>query len=326
MVTVDGVRTGREPGGGRTGDQRRRPGARRDALARRPAPGPRRPGVRRRVGGRRRRQRLHRRERGGRPRVGRAVTTASAGSTPPASARTGRGPQHRRARRPAATCSPSATPTTSSGRDGSPALASALEARRRGGRRLRLLVAQRSAGRRRLGRPRPDSSASSPPASGPTSRCGASAFEEVGGFAEELPIGEDIDLCWRLQLRGFRFAVASDAVVAKRDHPGPAGSSATGSPTGGAGRSSTGATGRTAPDPIWSGRPGRGSGWSSTLPCSAARAGSRTSGLHAAGVRIGRLARLGQRSGCSSPDAARPGFLPAPPLRAGQSTFQSAPT
>ncbi len=46
------------------------------------------------------------------------------------------------------------------------------------------------------------------------------AFEEAGGFAEELLIGEDIDLCWRLQLRGFRFAVASDAVVAKRDQPG----------------------------------------------------------------------------------------------------------
>jgi len=33
-------------------------------------------------------------------------------------------------------------------------------------------------------------------------------------------VGEDIDLCWRLQLRGLRFAVATDAVVAKRDHPG----------------------------------------------------------------------------------------------------------
>jgi glycosyltransferase involved in cell wall biosynthesis len=49
------------------------------------------------------------------------------------------------------------------------------------------------------------------------------AFEAVGGFAEELSIGEDIDLCWRLQLRGFRFEVASDAVVAKREHPGFAG-------------------------------------------------------------------------------------------------------
>ena len=48
-----------------------------------------------------------------------------------------------------------------------------------------------------------------------------SPFEEVGGFAEELRIGEDVDLCWRLQLRGYRFAVADDAVVAKRDLPDP---------------------------------------------------------------------------------------------------------
>ncbi len=49
------------------------------------------------------------------------------------------------------------------------------------------------------------------------------AFEEAGGFAEELRIGEDIDLSWRLQLRGHRFAIAPDAVVAKRDHPDPGG-------------------------------------------------------------------------------------------------------
>jgi glycosyltransferase involved in cell wall biosynthesis len=49
-----------------------------------------------------------------------------------------------------------------------------------------------------------------------------SAFEKAGGFAEELRIGEDVDLCWRLQLRGYRFALADEAVVAKRDHPGAA--------------------------------------------------------------------------------------------------------
>ena len=43
------------------------------------------------------------------------------------------------------------------------------------------------------------------------------AFEEVCGFAEELPLGDDIDLCWRLQLQGFRFAHAPDAIVAKRE-------------------------------------------------------------------------------------------------------------
>jgi GT2 family glycosyltransferase len=43
------------------------------------------------------------------------------------------------------------------------------------------------------------------------------AFEDVGGFDERLAIGEDIDLCWRLQLAGFRFVVESGAVVFKRE-------------------------------------------------------------------------------------------------------------
>jgi GT2 family glycosyltransferase len=43
------------------------------------------------------------------------------------------------------------------------------------------------------------------------------AFDEVGGFDEQLvPIGDDTDLCWRLQLRGFRFVEMPDAMVAKR--------------------------------------------------------------------------------------------------------------
>jgi glycosyltransferase involved in cell wall biosynthesis len=41
-------------------------------------------------------------------------------------------------------------------------------------------------------------------------------FLEVSGFDEQFVPGEDIDLCWRLQLRGFTFLEASDAVVAKR--------------------------------------------------------------------------------------------------------------
>jgi len=45
------------------------------------------------------------------------------------------------------------------------------------------------------------------------------AFEAVGGFAEELLIGEDIDLCWRLQLEGYRFVIEFKAVVAKRERP-----------------------------------------------------------------------------------------------------------
>ena len=46
------------------------------------------------------------------------------------------------------------------------------------------------------------------------------ALESVGGFDETMHVGEDVDLCWRLQLDGFRFAVAPEAVVAKRERPG----------------------------------------------------------------------------------------------------------
>ena len=46
------------------------------------------------------------------------------------------------------------------------------------------------------------------------------AFEAVGGFSQELVTGEDIDLCWRLQTEGFRFAVEDGAVVSKRGRPG----------------------------------------------------------------------------------------------------------
>ena len=45
-------------------------------------------------------------------------------------------------------------------------------------------------------------------------------FEDVGGFAEQLLVGEDIDLCWRLQLKGYLFKIAPNAVVAKRAQPG----------------------------------------------------------------------------------------------------------
>ena len=47
-----------------------------------------------------------------------------------------------------------------------------------------------------------------------------SAFDTVDGFAEDLATGEDIDLCWRLQLAGFRFTLDEGAVVAKRDRTG----------------------------------------------------------------------------------------------------------
>jgi len=43
------------------------------------------------------------------------------------------------------------------------------------------------------------------------------AFESAGGFSEELSVGEDADLCWRLQLEGCTFDFAPGAVVAKRE-------------------------------------------------------------------------------------------------------------
>jgi glycosyltransferase involved in cell wall biosynthesis len=46
------------------------------------------------------------------------------------------------------------------------------------------------------------------------------AFDAVGGFAEELLTGEDIDFCWRLQVAGYRLAHSPGAVVDKRDRTG----------------------------------------------------------------------------------------------------------
>lgn len=43
------------------------------------------------------------------------------------------------------------------------------------------------------------------------------AFEQVSGFSDAVLPGEDIDLCWRLQLEGFGFDVVLAAVVAKRE-------------------------------------------------------------------------------------------------------------
>ena len=69
-------------------------------------------------------------------------------------------------------------------------------------------------------------------------------FEAVHGFDEELSPEEDVDLCWRLQLAGYRFTVAADAVVEKRER-------ATGLPTFRAawayGRCGPGSTCATAP-------------------------------------------------------------------------------
>ena len=42
-------------------------------------------------------------------------------------------------------------------------------------------------------------------------------FDAVHGCCEDLPMGVDVDLCWRIQLAGYRFAVAADAMVEKRE-------------------------------------------------------------------------------------------------------------
>jgi glycosyltransferase involved in cell wall biosynthesis len=46
------------------------------------------------------------------------------------------------------------------------------------------------------------------------------AFEEVGGFSEELMTGEDFDLCWRCQLAGYSLTLNADAVLSRRDQQG----------------------------------------------------------------------------------------------------------
>ena len=45
------------------------------------------------------------------------------------------------------------------------------------------------------------------------------AFTHVGGFAEELQAGEDVDLSWRLQLAGYPLHHEPSALVHKRPRP-----------------------------------------------------------------------------------------------------------
>jgi glycosyltransferase involved in cell wall biosynthesis len=46
------------------------------------------------------------------------------------------------------------------------------------------------------------------------------AFDDLGGFADDLMTGEDLDLSWRAQLTGYRYVSSPDAVVARRDQQG----------------------------------------------------------------------------------------------------------
>ena len=276
------------------------------------------------MGGGRRRQRIHRRQRRRGAGFGPTDTTLSALWTAPVS-RTGGGPERGRRGRPAASCWPSATPTTWSGPVGSGRVRASPA-------RPMWSPGSSTSDRSTGGPPRP--SGPRPPQQlgflpgrprAPTSPSAASAFDEVGGFAEALHVGEDIDLCWRLQLRGFRFAVATGAVVAKRERPGFApGLPARGRPTGSVRRCSTGATAPPGLGPIWAVRPGRGSGCSPGRPCSspgptAQPVGPRRRHAHR------QAARLDRASGCSSPEPSS--GTPRPSVhRLGQFTSQSAPT
>lgn len=48
----------------------------------------------------------------------------------------------------------------------------------------------------------------------------AALFRDLGGFDESLLLGEDLDLCWRAQLRGARFTFVPEANVRKRRREG----------------------------------------------------------------------------------------------------------
>ena len=87
----------------------------------------------------------------------------------------------------------------------------------RGGGRVRARLAERRAS----ADPEPRRDA---PARAPACRTGREprvsrdqAFEAVGGFDENLRVGEDIDLCWRLQFAGFTVRHRARAVVSKRE-------------------------------------------------------------------------------------------------------------
>ena len=129
-------------------------------------------------------------------------------------------------------------------------------------------------------------------------------FEKVCGFNEEPLPGEDIDLCWRLQLQGFRFAAAPNAVVAKRERAGIQ----AGIPPGlflrpvRAGALSPLQAGRRPPEPD-AVQSRRGAGWSTPCPRSAAP-GTVSSGP--APRECGRAgSRDPPRRGSSSPDRLR---------------------
>jgi glycosyltransferase involved in cell wall biosynthesis len=113
-------------------------------------------------------------------------------------------------------------------------------------------------------------------------------FDAVGGFAEDLRVGEDIDLCWRLQLGGSRFEIVPDAVVSKRDHPGFARSFRHGTTYGLSGPAlyRRHRSGGAQPDLAGAAKSWL---WLATHAPSLVRRDGRDQWAHAAGMRTGRL-------------------------------------
>ena len=173
--------------------------------------------------------------------------------------------------------------------------------------------------RRRPCGPPPASSASSRPASGRTWPCGGTPFLEVGGFDEQLVPGEDIDLCWRLQLRGFTYLEAADAVVAKRARPDFRGAFQQAYAYGKCGPLLHKRFRRAGAQRDLEGALAKAWVWLVVSVFRVAEPTRRIEWARGAGTRLGRLeASLRLRS--SSPE-------PRPPARCGaQPTFQSAPT
>ncbi len=115
------------------------------------------------------------------------------------------------------------------------------------------------------------------------------AFESVGGFTEELKIGEDIDLCWRLQLQGSASSSTSAPWCPSANAPSLLRCSGRRPPTVGAARRSTAGTGPTGARRNLTGA-AKSWLWLIVQSPRLARPGNRrTEWARAAGMRSGRL-------------------------------------
>ncbi len=302
---------------GPTGDQRRRPGARRHALAGGPAPGPGRPGVRRRVGGGRGRQRIHRRQRRGGRALGRPSRPRPVGGRL-RRRRTGRGPERRRARRPAATCWPSATPTTWSQPGWLAACAPSLGDADVVAGVFDFWSLNGRPGLASPARRHRSSSASCPPASGPTWPCGGAPSTRSAGSPRSCQSARTSTCAGACSSRGSGSRWPPTPWWPSGSSPGSREVFRHGTAYGLSGPPSTAGTGPAAPGPIWRGA-ARSWLWLLTrAPLLVARTELRDQWAHAAGMRTGRLRGSIRAAGLlplttvppgsptSSPDGVRP--------------------